>query len=358
MSAKRTGTLVPKPSGFYARVWVKLPDGTDARRWVNLQTKDRTTAKRKLARLVAALESGELVDAAHEKATSAETYRTYTLDQHAARKAAGISMAPDEQNNREQHIYPVIGSTRLDAATDTDVRLVLKEAQAKGLSWETVRKIRAVMSRDFKAARIEKLIAQSPVGDVGLPEGLKKDKRPFVSLSDEEIAKYLGAPKCDLELKMASIVARTAGGMRTAEILRWDWTMIDTENFDACDILRAKTGEVQRDVDLPEVLRPFLRAWWERAGKPVAGPVFPTRRGRRVGQPKKGRGFSFAKRLRRDLFRAGVVRLPPVVGKDGKPAPNPADPIYFDTPVSRCCTFHSFRRAYDRALARAGVNLQ
>jgi hypothetical protein len=86
--------------------------------------------------------------------------------------------------------------------------------------------------------------------------------------------------------------------------------------------------------------------------------VFPSRRGRRVGQPKKSIGYSFAKRLRRDLFRAGVVRLPPIVGKDGKPSPNPSDPIYFDTPVSRCCTFHSFRRAYSRALARAEVNMQ
>ena len=49
---KRTGTIIAKPSGFYARVWVKLPDGTEKRRWMNLQTKDRTTAKRKLARLV------------------------------------------------------------------------------------------------------------------------------------------------------------------------------------------------------------------------------------------------------------------------------------------------------------------
>jgi integrase len=106
------------------------------------------------------------------------------------------------------------------------------------------------------------------------------------------------------------------------------------------------------------VLRPFLRGWWERAGKPIAGPVFPVRRGKHTGQSRTGRGVSFAGRLRRELFKAGVVRHPPVTDDDGKPVPNPADPIYFDTPVSRRVDFHSFRRAYNTALAGAGVNVQ
>jgi hypothetical protein len=58
------------------------------------------------------------------------------------------------------------------------------------------------------------------------------------------------------------------------------------------------------------------------------------------------------------LLRAGVVRLPVLPDADGNPQPNPADPIYNDTPVSRRVDFHSFRRAYNRALARAGVNVQ
>jgi|HubBroStandDraft_1064217.scaffolds.fasta_scaffold154025_2 hypothetical protein len=38
--------------------------------------------------------------------------------------------------------------------------------------------------------------------------------------------------------------------------------------------------------------------------------------------------------------------------------PHPGDPIYSDTPVSRRVDFHSFRRAYNTALAGAGVNVQ
>ncbi len=212
------------------------------------------------------------------------------------------------------------------------------------------------MRRDFKRARIEKVIDTRPMEDLELPDGLKKDKRPFVSPTDAEIGKYLAAEKLDLELKLLVLVARTEGGMRTAETIRWDWTMVDREGFAFCTIARAKTGEVQT-LEIPAMLRPFLRVWWTRAGRPVAGPVFPVRRGPRAGKDKKARGTSFAGRMRRDFFRAGVVRLPPIV-KDGKPTPNPADPLYFDTPVSRRMNFHSMRRAYARALAKADVNVQ
>lgn len=357
MPIKRSGTIVMKPSGAFARVWVKLPDGTEERRWMNLQTKDRTTARRKLARLVAMIEAGELVADAAAKATAAETYKAFTLDRNAKRGAAGVVMADDEQNNRVRFIYPIIGDLALPRVTDDHVRQVLEGARDHGLAWETVRKIRAVMSRDFKRAKIEKLMAQNPVQDVALPEGLKRDKRPRTILADAEIEVHLAAVRCDLEIKMLSFVARTEGGMRTAELIRWDWMMIDTVGFMACTIARAKTGDVQ-SLEIPAILRPFLRIWWERAGKPVAGPVFPVRKGARVGQQKKGHNTSFAKRLRRELFKAGVVRLPPVLDADGKSAPNPADPIYFDTRVSKRVDFHSFRRAYNTALARAGVNMQ
>jgi len=357
MPAKRSGTIVMKPAGAFARVWVTLADGSEERRWVNLNTRDKTTAKRKLARLIEMIAAGELVAEAEAKTTAPETYRSYTTSRHERRVAAGVVMARDEQRNRLAYIYPVIGDVDVRRVTDDHVRQVLEEARDKGLARETVHKIRAVLRRDFKRARIEKMIEGRPAEDVELPEGLKKDRRPFVSPSDVEIGAYLAAPGLDLEVKLAVLVSRTQGGMRTAEVLRWEWTMLDLVDFTRCTIARAKTGEVQH-LEVPEVLRPFLRAWWQRAGHPVAGPVFPVRRGPRAGKDKKSRGTSFAHRFRRDFFRAGVVRLPPVTGEDGKPAPNPADPLYFDTPVSRRMNFHSLRRAYDRALARAGTNLQ
>jgi Phage integrase family len=39
-------------------------------------------------------------------------------------------------------------------------------------------------------------------------------------------------------------------------------------------------------------------------------------------------------------------------------APNPRDPLYFETSTTLPVDFHSFRRAFNTALAGAGVNVQ
>ena len=41
-----------------------------------------------------------------------------------------------------------------------------------------------------------------------------------------------------------------------------------------------------------------------------------------------------------------------------QPAPNPRDPLYFETSTTLAVDFHSFRRAFNTALAGAGVNVQ
>ena len=84
--------------------------------------------------------------------------------------------------------------------------------------------------------------------------------------------------------------------MRTGDLHAWDWTMLDLAGFASCTIPRSKTAAPEM-LDVPEMLRPFLRAWWESAGSPPAGPVFPIRKGKRAGE-HKGPQASHAKRLR------------------------------------------------------------
>jgi hypothetical protein len=159
--------------------------------------------------------------------------------------------------------------------------------------------------------------------------------------------------------------------MRTGDLHKWQWTQIDLGRFEECFIPRAKTKAPQR-LAIPEPLRPFLRPWWDRSGRPGSGPVFPARRGKRAGEAKSANN-SYAKRLRRDLFRAGIYRLPPIevpekkrgqrtdLGKvptTTKLAPNPHDPLYFETDATLPVDFHSCRRAFSTALAEAGVNVQ
>jgi integrase len=99
-------------------------------------------------------------------------------------------------------------------------------------------------------------------------------------LTDDEFARFVGCAAVDLELRMLSLVARCEGGMRTGDLNAWDWSMIDRVDFAECFVPRAKTKTPQR-LAIPEVLAPFLRAWWERARKPESGPVFPVTRGKR-----------------------------------------------------------------------------
>jgi hypothetical protein len=53
--------------------------------------------------------------------------------------------------------------------------------------------------------------------------------------------------------------------------------------------------------------------------------------------------------MRTDLGRAAMGT---------KLAPHPSDPLYFETAVTRPVDFHSFRRAFNTALAEAGINVQ
>jgi integrase len=227
------------------------------------------------------------------------------------------------------------------------------------------------MYRMFDAAWREELVESNPVARVRLPD-VRHLRKERMILRDNEFESFIAFRAVDLELRMASLVARCEGGMRTREVLTWDWSQIDRAHFAECIIMRAK-GKAPQRLAVPPPVASTLRAWWQRASKPESGPVFPSRRGDNVGGFKSPRGYSFAERLRGALFVAEVWRMPPVevaaaspgtrtdLGKRAagmKVAPNPRDPLYFETATTLPVDFHSFRRAFNTALAEAGVNMQ
>lgn len=82
-------------------------------------------------------------------------------------------------------------------------------------------------------------------------------------------------------------------------------------------------------------------------GRPESGLVLGTRRRRRISEgraigDKRKTGVDYARLLRKVLLVADVTR----------------HAVHHDTPVSRACDFHSFRRAFCTIIAASGVNVQ
>jgi len=372
MPRARTGTLVPPlADGLWrGRVTKDNPDGTTTKPLYSLGTTDKALARRKLAKLVAAIERGEDVTDVASVVGAPERVRDYADGWLATRSAQGVGMVQKERRTLEMYAFDAIGRLPLCDVRPSHVRSILDEAAAKGLRRATVAEIRGVLHRLFRAAVEVELVEHNPATPVRTPK-LREVRKERCILTDDEFLRFVACSDVGLEIRMLSLVARCEGGMRTGDLHTWDWTMIDRVHFAECFIPRAKT-KMPQALAIPDVLAPFVRAWWERAGKPESGPVFPVCIGDRAGQVKSASN-SYAKRLRRDLFHAGVYRMTPIMvpatskgtrtdrGKTAngtKPAPNPRDPLYFATATTLPVDFHSFRRAFASALAEAGVNVQ
>jgi integrase len=384
----RTGTLIPpdKDGLWKARVTKTHDDGTVSRPIYSLGTTDQAIAKRKLAQLAATLAKVRGGARADAQPIVTETVQAYAERWLEKRRLQGVVSAADERRSLLVHVLPALGHLPLGDVRPAHVLEVLEGLMTKprqrarkgddpgrpsGYSRQSIVHVRAAMHRLFDAAWRAELIESNPVARVRMPK-IRETRKKRVILTDREFEQFMACPEADLELRMASVVARCEGGMRTGDLLQWDWSMIDRPEFAECTVPRSKTGTPQK-LAIPAVLAPFLRAWWERAGCPESGAVFPARRGQNAGGFKRKKGYTFASRLRTALFRAGIRRLAPVEVPNTSPgtrsdlgrlapgtklAPNPADPLYFETTFTRPVDFHSFRRAFNTALAEAGINVQ
>jgi integrase len=162
-------------------------------------------------------------------------------------------------------------------------------------------------------------------------------------------------------------VSRMFGGLRTGDLhaLRWG-IHIETETFTYGVAPRQKTATPQ-PLEIPEMLRPSLRRWWETHGSPDDGPVFPIRIGDKAGEARLK--ASHASALRSDMMRMLGVEYRSERDEPTGPrtawALKPVDQwtrrereLFSETSYSLPLDFHSFRRSFNTALADAGVNIQ
>ena len=254
---------------------------------------------------------------------------------------------------------------------------IYENARKAGKSLSLLRHIRTVLRSRFAVAIEDETIQASPTDRARLPK-IAIDRRERAVLNDVELQIYLTwihpvehRQHAVIERQAMSALARMFGGLRTGDIHALNWDHFDTSStpdlagaFTWGMALRRKTARPQR-ITVPEALRPILRDWWMRAGKPTMGPVFPPLRGKHAGEGSK-KDVSHAAGLRRDLkatfieFRKANAKLSTDILDAIVPAKDSARwlELFEETEFTRPVNFHSWRRKFVQALADIGLNAQ
>ena len=365
----RKGTLIYKPSGYRARITVEV-DGENVRRTVDLGTTNRAAARVKLARL---LKSEGPAEQKH-----ATRHETFTEAAGRIVGASGLRTKEARLARIRKHIAPKLGAMPVDRIRAADLQDLLNEAALVGQSRQSVAHLKNDVSAVLGELWREEVLPENVARKVRIPKHAKVDRRERAVLSDSELVAYFGWEHPDekrrgavLERQTMVAVSRMFGGLRLGDIkaIRWESLNVEDEEFVSGWAPRQKTARPQL-LEVPMMLRPLLRDWWERQGRPAAGFLFPVRKGERTGEQRKQ--GSPAKALRRDLRRAFGIEAPehvPFVRANGRAdarlgwrkvrEPNPRErELLEDGEFTRATDFHSVRRAFKQALADAGLDLQ
>jgi len=354
-----------RPDGeWFVRLSEKDASGKRTRPIFRLGTADEATARRKARALIAHRRAtNEAGLSALDVAAQSPRFETYAEAWLRARRVRGVEMVASEDSILKLHILPLLGPMLLGDIRPRHVRLVLESAieRQPTIAKQYLVHIRAVIGRILKQAALDELVGENVATRVEVPD-VRRMKRKRVILTNAEFALYQAAKNVDAELQLLGLASRCIGGMRTRDLMAWDWSMLDLDTFRVCLVARTKTGHPQR-LEVPEIVAGPLRARWLGAGAPRSGPVFPIRKGKKKGEPRPARNVSFAAELRRDLWRAGVRRHACTRPTDAKPPragelcceAGLLDPLFGEATLTRPVDFHSFRRSFSTALAEAGV---
>lgn len=374
MPRKLTGSLVEQKRGFCARV-PQIVEGVRVKPLYFLSTHSRPLARRRMARVIADLEAGKVLG--ENDAARSETFVEVAARVNAQRAQDGVKSAKNEMARMRAYAFSTLGSVDVTKIEASMINEALDECKRLGKSRQTTAHLKMDLVNVFAALKREGAIKVNPVKEAALPKFPDTVVKERAVLTDDELARYLAwehpQPRhreAALERQTMACVARMFGGLRTGDLHALKWESLDAESgrFEFGWAPRQKTAAPQL-LEIPAMLRPLLRDWWERRGRPQEGPIFAARKGKRVGSEKKK--TSHAEALRRDLERAFGLVTWKETGQDRKGNPMGAweptagrtrtrrdrelfEPTEFTLPVD----FHSWRRAFAQALADADVNAQ
>jgi integrase len=350
-------------------------EGEVVRKTVRAGTSDPAVARARAKRLAA----GEAPELLAQKSATFEEHARELMEQSTLRTKK------DRLGRLVKYAFPKMGSIPVADIVVGDVEEALLFA-AETVGWTgLVRHLKNDISAILGALYSRNVVKENAALRINFRRkdnslGGKRIQRvvlPRIVLSDEEFEQWLayglelaeeaGTPGQLSELYMLGLCARCLGGMRTSDLHAWRWEHIDRRGWQEAMVPRPKTqGHDLEEWDerfdlepyeLPEQLVPYLVGWWRKSGCPSEGPVFPVRKGKRLGQ-HKDRGTSYATPLRESLWEAKVYRPQPGFRFD---KPDPAL-CALQSGIARrraCVDFHSFRRAFVTATTskRAGLSM-
>lgn len=362
--------IIPLADGVSIRTTIDV-DGVSIRRQINAHTTSKAVARAKGKKILA----GDLSGVPRRDAEG-ETFREAALRLY---DASGLKGKDTRYNQLKKYVFPEIGDMACDDIRVHHIRECLEQASKHpdvGGWTQTIRHIKNHISSVLGALYADELIKENAALRISFRRkdgslGGKKIKRvylPRIVPTDEEFETFIeyGLRIGDGnlgELYMLALCARCLGGMRTSDIHAWRWEHLDTGEWIWAQVPRPKTQGTEDEenealeftlvrYDIPEDLVPHIVAWWERSGRPTAGPVFPVRVGKRAGQHKLPGKTSYAEALREAFWAAGAHR--PLPGYDPR-RPSPAYcALQSGIPGKRDrLDFHSMRRAAVTATSSA-----
>ena len=384
----RKGSLYWTKSGWRARITVDV-DGVAVQKSFDLKTTDKQAARIKLRRLVKAHGSPSELAA---EAVRPETFEEAAVRVLDAQKAAGLATWKDRDRRLKAYALPLLGALPCEVIRASNVREVLEVVRHQGKSRQTMIHVKNDISIILGELWREELIPENVCSRVVVPEALpaaaERSKKERAVLTDEELVRYLSWQHPEehqrlavLERQTMACVARMFGGQRTSDLHSARWDGFELPGFAWGTVPRrkgrrlAKGGRAQR-LFVPEPLRPILEDWWMRAGKPTSGLVFPRRKGFAPGEDAREaarKHSSHAEAFRRDLARAfglEVLKLVETKRSNGRKLARwrwvaaeremtaRERTLLEETEYTLPVDFHSWRRAFNQALAEAGVNAQ
>jgi integrase len=370
---ERKGSLYWTKSGWRARLRVDV-DGEVIHKSFDLDTHDKQVARIKLRKLVKQNKPPV------ELETEAKALETFMEAAERIVNESVIQTKGARLGRLRLHAFPALGSKRVNEITAGDVRELLNDYADKGASKQSCIHLRNDISAVLGELWRNDMLPEKICAKVRIPKQAKVDNRERAVLREDELVLYLAwsHPEAKkqpavLERQTAACVSWFFGGLRWSDIRVIRWEAFETEQgrFGYGWAPRKKSARPQALI-VPEVLRPILRDYWERAGRPTSGLVFPVRKGKRAGEERKP--ASIARYLRRDLRRAFGLEIPqavPLQRSNGRrdtrirwirdPAREMTtrerelfEPTQFTRPVD----FHSFRRAFKQGLVDADIDVQ